>query len=86
MLEDGGDFGWGALRKVHMSDLAPAPPEGSWTPIPGIWGTWVVTANRHGTEGEREYPGSAWIADPAGSVRASLEGEGWVGARIGIYL
>ncbi len=68
-----------------LADTVPAPDEGGWSPIPPIWNAWVVQANRYGEEGDLTYPGAISILDPAGSVRAAMNGEGWVAASIGVY-
>jgi predicted amidohydrolase len=68
-----------------LADQADAVEAGGWSPIPPIWNAWVATANRYGEEGDATYPGAASIYDPAGTVRASMNGEGWVAATMGVY-
>lgn len=69
-----------------LADTAQAPPVDGWSPIPIIWDAWVIQSNRVGAEGDLVYPGAAAILDPAGSVRASMNGEGWIWADVGVYL
>jgi predicted amidohydrolase len=74
--------------KVVLSALADkgnAPEEGGWSPISPVYNAWVVQANRFGDEGKEKYPGAISILDPAGSVRESFNGDGWIVARIGVY-
>jgi len=48
--------------------------------------SWVVFANRVGMEGDIEYSGTCYIADPAGTIRTEISGEeGYVTATIGVY-
>ena len=68
-----------------LSDKSKAPQEGGWSPISSIYNAWVVQTNRSGSEGKESYPGAMSIIDPAGRVRASENGDGWIAARIGVY-
>jgi predicted amidohydrolase len=46
---------------------------------------WEVFANRWGTELDREYSGTTFIADPAGTIRVGdSEKEGFYYYRIGV--
>jgi predicted amidohydrolase len=78
----------GEVRVVleALADDVKAPPEGGWSAIPPIWNAWVIQANRYGTEESTSYPGAAAILDPAGSVRASMNGEGWIADQVGVFL
>lgn len=74
--------------KVVLSALAdpvPAVELDGFNPIGPLYNAWVVHANRFGTEADLEYPGAASIIDPAGAVRASLNGEGWIALDLGVY-
>jgi predicted amidohydrolase len=74
--------------KVVLSALADKSrvlDAGCWNPLPAIYNAWVVQANRYGTEGGEIYPGAISIIDPAGSIRESNNGDGWVAAKIGVY-
>ena len=68
-----------------LADKSKAPEEGGWSPISTVYNAWVVQANRYGTEGTEKYPGAISILDPAGSVRESYDGDGWIASRIGVY-
>lgn len=68
-----------------LADEAEAVEAGGWSPISPVYNAWVVQANRFGAEGDFDYPGAASILDPAGTVRASLNGDGWVAESIGVY-
>lgn len=68
-----------------LADTATAPEAGQWSAIAPVYGSWLVQANRFGTEGETVYPGALSIVDPAGAIRASANDDGWVAARIGVY-
>lgn len=39
--------------------------------------SWTISANRSGKEGDNEYPGLIYIADPAGNIRAGGTGDNW---------
>jgi N-carbamoylputrescine amidase len=68
-----------------LADPSRSVEVGGWSPIPTVWNAWVVSANQPGQEGDWEYPGSTSIVDPAGTVRASFDGDGWVAAELGVY-
>jgi (R)-amidase len=68
-----------------LADQALAVDEGGFSPLGPLYDAWVVQANRHGEEADLVYPGAASIIDPAGSVRASMNGEGWVAVDLGVY-
>ncbi|MCP5061272.1 MAG: carbon-nitrogen hydrolase family protein [Ignavibacteriae bacterium] len=38
---------------------------------------WVISANRSGKEGDSDYLGLIYIADPAGNIRAGGTGDNW---------
>ena len=47
---------------------------------------WEVFANRYGNELERAYSGTAFIADPAGTIRiGDSDSEGFYFCKIGVY-
>jgi predicted amidohydrolase len=68
-----------------LSDKSKAPEQDGWSPLSSIYNAWVVQANRAGSEGKETYPGAMSVIDPAGRVRASKNGDGWIAARIGVY-
>jgi predicted amidohydrolase len=68
-----------------LADKGKAPEADGWSPIPPVYDAWVIQANRYGTEGKEIYPGAISIPDPAGYVRGSMNGDGWIASRIGVY-
>lgn len=77
-----------ARVKVVLSALADsvaAVEVDGFNPIGPLYNAWVVHANRFGTEADLVYPGAASIIDPAGAVRASLNGEGWIALDLGVF-
>ena len=54
-------------------------------PVARHVGSWVVYANRAGSEGNLDYEGFVYISDPAGGFRARSSGEGSVVIDIGIH-
>lgn len=48
--------------------------------------TWIVSANRFGTEGQFNYPGFTQIISPTGSIEKRSEGENiYVYRKLGIF-
>lgn len=41
----------------------------SW-PYSRMYNAWILAANRSGTEGDQTYPGTVFVSDPTGRVRA----------------
>lgn len=68
-----------------LADKSQVLPAGEWSPLSSIYNAWVVQANRYGTEDKEKYPGAISIIDPAGTIRESMNGDGWIAAKIGMY-
>ncbi len=53
-------------------------------PYSKLYGSWILTANRYGTEGAEDYPGTAFVSAPNGHIQAvHAGGAGYVSTLIG---
>jgi len=53
-------------------------------PYSELYGAWILSANRYGTEAAESYPGTAFVSAPNGHIQAIHErGAGYVSAVIG---
>lgn len=57
--------------EVILHSMASEVPEFAIDPVSRQFDAWEVFANRFGTEGDRQYSGTTFIADPSGTVRVS---------------
>ena len=72
--------------ELILHSLASNAVEFRFDPVARQYNAWAVFANRYGQEGEWDYSGTAYIADPAGTIRTGGDGsEGTFYYRIGVY-
>jgi (R)-amidase len=57
--------------ELILHSMASEVPEFAIDPVSRQFNAWEVFANRFGTEGDRQYSGTTFIADPSGTVRVS---------------
>ena len=60
--------------ELILHSLASEVSEFVIDPVARQFNAWVVFANRFGEEGNRNYSGTTYIADPAGSIRSGSSG------------
>ncbi len=61
--------------ELILHSLASEVSEFVFDPVARQFNAWVVFANRFGEEGGRNYSGTTYIADPAGSIRTGASGK-----------
>ncbi|MGC9343682.1 MAG: carbon-nitrogen hydrolase family protein [Bacteroidales bacterium] len=57
--------------ELILHSMASEVPEFAIDPVSRQFNAWEVFANRFGPEGDRQYSGTTFIADPSGMVRVS---------------
>ena len=71
--------------EVILHPMASEVPMFSVDAVSRQFNAWEVFANRYGSELEREYSGTSFIADPAGTIRVGNSGkEGFYFYKIGV--